>query len=266
MQEKAKFIYPDPRTADPRGHRFQRIFEMIPGSLAWFTLLGMFIFSFWLPVWVAVFIIAFDIYWLYRTLYIATYSIAAFRKMQCHKAIDWMKVCQKISEPEEFLKETEQHYRKTKDNFSEKRWKFFSAEKKSAKKKLCAAKELKKEIREILKRDRSKFLHWEDVFHVVMLPTANEGPEIIEPAIQAVAESQYPNEKFIILLATEEREDEEKREHKINYLKNKFGKTFFDFLVTVHRVAPREMKTKTSNTTSPPKKKNEKLEKKKNTL
>ncbi|KKT70324.1 MAG: hypothetical protein UW66_C0044G0001, partial [Candidatus Moranbacteria bacterium GW2011_GWF1_44_4] len=120
---------------------------------------------------------------------------------------------------------------------------------KAAKKRLCAAKEIKKEIQEILKRDRSKFLRWEDVYHVVMFPTANEGPEIIEPAIRSVAESDYPNEKFIILLATEEREDEKKRTHKINYLKNKFGSTFFDFLVTVHKVAPGEMKAKASNTT-----------------
>ncbi|MDD5489706.1 MAG: glycosyltransferase family 2 protein [Candidatus Moranbacteria bacterium] len=243
------FSYPDPRTTDPRGHRLQRIFEIIPGSLAWFTLLGMFFFSFWLPVWVAVFIIAFDIYWLYRTLYISTYSIVAFRKMQCHKEIDWMRACRKMSDPENFFKETEEDIRQSKRNFSKKRWKFFSTEKKSAKKKLCAARDLKKEIREILKRDRSKFLGWEDIYHVVMLPTANEGPEIIEPAIQSVADSDYPNEKFIILLATEEREDEKKREHKINYLKNKFGKTFFDFLVTVHKVAPGEMKAKASNTT-----------------
>ncbi len=82
-----------------------------------------------------------------------------------------------------------------------------------------------------------------------MLPTANEGPEIIEPAIQAVADSSFPNDQFIILLATEEREDEEKRNRKINYLKKKFEGKFFDFLVTVHKVAPGEMKAKASNTT-----------------
>jgi len=48
------FNYPDPRTTDSRGHRLQRIFEVIPGFVTWFTLIGMFVFSFWLPVWVAV--------------------------------------------------------------------------------------------------------------------------------------------------------------------------------------------------------------------
>ena len=243
------FSYPDPRTTDPRDRRLQRFFEVIPGTLAWTTLIGMFVFSFWLPVWVAVFIIAFDIYWLYRTLYIATYSIAAFRKMQCHKEIDWMDACRNIHNPEKFLEEIGTGYARAKKEFSKKRWNFFSASKKAAKKKLCAARELKKEIQEILKRDRSKFLGWEDVYHAVMLPTANEGAKIIEPAIQAVADSIYPNEKFIILLATEEREDKERREKKVNYLKNKFGGIFFDFLVTTHKVAAGEMRAKASNTT-----------------
>ncbi len=243
------FSYPDPRTTDPREHRLQRIFEIIPGALTWFTLLGMFVFSFWVPLWVAIFIIAFDIYWLYRTIYISIYSIAAFRKMQRWKEINWMEACRKIADPENFLREIEEEYQKAKRIFAKKRWKFFSEERRMAKKRLGVAIELKKEVQEILKLDRSKFLPWEDIFHVIMLPTASEGPEIIEPAIQAVADSDYPNEKFIILLATEEREDEKKREYKINYLKNKFGKTFFDFLVTVHKVAPGEMKAKASNTT-----------------
>ncbi len=245
----SNFQYPNPHSEDPKEHRLQRIFEIIPGALTWTTLVGMFAFSFWLPVWVAVFIIAFDIYWLYRTIYISIYSIAAFRKMQCHKEIDWMEICRKIADSESLLKEVEREYEEAERVFSKKRWKFFSKEKKVAGRKLRVKKELKKEIQEIMKRDRAKFLRWEDVYHVVLLPTATEGPEIIEPAIQAVKDSDYPNEKFIILLATEERENKERREHKINYLKNKFGKTFFDFLATTHKVAAGEMKAKSSNTT-----------------
>jgi cellulose synthase/poly-beta-1,6-N-acetylglucosamine synthase-like glycosyltransferase len=249
MREKREFIYPDPRTTDPHNHRLQRFFEVIPGALTWFTLIGMFVFSFWLPVWVAVFIIAFDIYWLYRTIYIAAYSIAAFRKMQCHKRIDWMEACRKLNDPENFFAEISDEYKKIKKEYSSQRWFFSSPDRKRTKKKLCAAKELRKEIQEILKKDKSKFLGWEEIYHVVLLPTANEDAEIIEPAIQAVANADYPNDKFIILLATEEREEKGKREKKAEYLKKKFGNLFFDFLVTTHKVAPGEMKMKSANAT-----------------
>ncbi len=243
------FSYPDPRTTDPGERRFQRVFEILPGVLTWFTLVGMFVFSFLLPVWVAVFIIAFDIYWLYRTLYISMYSIIAFRKMQCHKAIDWMGACEKIASPEIFFAAARDEYNALRRAYLKKSWQIFSKKKKEAKKKLCAARELKEEVQEALKRDASKFIPWGDIYHVVVLPTAEEGPEIIEPAIQAVADCAFPNDKFIILLATEERESKETREKKVEYLKSKFGKTFFDFLVTVHKVAPGEMKTKAANTT-----------------
>ncbi len=243
------FHYPDPRTTDPRERRWQRFFEVIPGIIAWFTLLGMFIFSFLVPLWVAVFIIAFDIYWLYRTIYISAYSIVAFRKMKRHERINWFEVCQKIIEPEKYWKEVSEEAQNAKRACRKKRWKLFSEEKRMCKKKLGTILELRKEIGEVLKRDPKKMFRWEEVYHVVMLPTANEGVEIIEPAIQALVDSDYPNDKFIVLFATEEREDREKRENKVNYLKNKFGKTFLDFIVTVHRVAPGEMKMKSSNTT-----------------
>ncbi len=229
------FTYPNPRTTDPRGHRLQRVFEVIPGILTWFTLVGMFVFSFLIPVWIAVFIIAFDIYWLYRTIYISTYSILAFRKMNKHKMIDWMEACRKINNPENFLAEINERIKNLKN-------------KRKSKLEIRALEELAKEIKAVAKY-KEKFMDWRDIYQVVMLPTANENPEIIEPAIQAVADSSFPNNRFIILLATEEREDEKKRNHKINYLKKKFEGVFFDFLATVHNVAPGEMKAKASNTT-----------------
>ena len=243
------FSYPDPRTTNPREHRLQRIFEIIPGIIAWFTLIGMFVFSFLLPLWVAVFIILFDIYWLLRTIYISAYSIAAYKKMKRHKTIDWMEVCRKAADPTGYLREISEECETLKRKYRRSAWKFFTKSRRRAKEDFYSQLELKKEIEEVLGRDQSKMMRWEDVFNVVLLPTATEGPEIIEPAIQAVADSTFPNDKFIILLATEERENKEKREHKIKYLEDKFKNVFFDFLHTVHEVAPGEMKAKASNTT-----------------
>jgi hypothetical protein len=242
------FTYPNPRTTDVRQHRLQRIFEVIPGILTWFTLIGMFAFSFLIPVWVAVFIIAFDIYWLYRTIYISTYSVLAFRRMKRYKLIDWMEACRKVKDPEAFLMEIAEKIQNLK-------------KKKNSNMALQVLGELKKEIRFVAK-NKDHFLDWEDIYHVVLLPTATESPEIIEPAIQAVADSDFPNKKFIILLATEERENEEKRNHKINHLKKKFGGVFFDFIATVHKVETGEMKAKASNATYAAKILREYLEKK----
>jgi hypothetical protein len=47
----------------------------------------------------------------------------------------------------------------------------------------------------------------------------------------------------------EEREDEAKREEKKKILLDKYGDTFMDFIVTVHKVKGDEMKCKAANTT-----------------
>lgn len=94
-----------------------------------------------------------------------------------------------------------------------------------------------------------QIMDWKDVVHVALLSTASEGAEIIEPSIQAIADGNFPNKQIIILLATEEREPEEKRLEKVEILKNKFEGVFMDFIVTTHEVADGEMKCKASNAT-----------------
>ena len=96
------FNFPDPKTKDPRAHRWQRIMEIIPGTLTWFTLVGMFLFSFFLPVYVAIFIVAFDIYWIYRTIFIAYYSVEGYNRLKEGKQIDWWERCQNIENPQKY--------------------------------------------------------------------------------------------------------------------------------------------------------------------
>jgi hypothetical protein len=66
-----------------------RLFEIMPGALAWGTL-GTLIFFSWLkPVWAAIFIIVFDIYWLFKTIFLSFHLRSAFKKMRQHLAADW---------------------------------------------------------------------------------------------------------------------------------------------------------------------------------
>lgn len=63
----------------------------MPGALAWATLLGLAFFSWYRPVWVALFIIAFDIYWLLKTVFLSFHLRSAFGRMREHLATDWQK-------------------------------------------------------------------------------------------------------------------------------------------------------------------------------
>lgn len=239
------FKFPDPKTKNPEERRVQRSLEMIPGILTWATLIGMFAFSFFLPLWVAVFIILFDIYWIYRTVFISCYSVVAYRKLQEGKSSDWWERCQNIQNPEKYLREIGEKIEKMKGFLDEN---IPRREKKEIKKEIRALSKYQRGVEKI-GMSKDKILDWKKIVHVVLLPTAGETADIIEPAIDSVAKSNFPNEQIIILLATEERENEENRLKKVNYLQNRFDGVFRDFIVTTHVVAKGEMKCKASNAT-----------------
>jgi hypothetical protein len=73
-----------------------RIFEIIPGFLSISTLLVLLILSYFLPVWVAFFIIAFNIYWLFLVVYLAIHLITAYNKLKKNTKIDWLDKCENL--------------------------------------------------------------------------------------------------------------------------------------------------------------------------
>jgi hypothetical protein len=241
------FYFPNPKTINPKERKIQRILEIIPGLLTWLTFFSMIIFSFWLPVWAAVFVIVFDVYWIFRTVFIAFYSVAGYRKLQKGKEIDWWEKCQNMTNLEKYKELIKEKIGYLQDVLKNEKF-----EKRHEKNILM--REIKKQenyLKEIekLEKIKSQIIDWREIIHVVMLPTAGESAEVIEPAIQSVADSNFPKHQIIILLATEERENAEHRLKKVEYLKNKFSGTFRDFIVTTHIVNADEMKCKASNAT-----------------
>jgi hypothetical protein len=68
----------------------KRLFEILPGFLAWATIILMFLLSWRLPVWVSIFIILFDIYWLLKTVYLSLHLRATFSTMRKNLDVDWL--------------------------------------------------------------------------------------------------------------------------------------------------------------------------------
>jgi len=82
------------RSADltQKGDRLlYRTLEILPGFLAWATLFIIVILSFKKPVWIALFIIAFDVYWLIKTAYLSFHLRVSYNKLRQNLKIDWLK-------------------------------------------------------------------------------------------------------------------------------------------------------------------------------
>jgi len=67
-----------------------RFFEIFPGALSWGVLFLVIFLSWWQPLWIAIFIIAFTVFWFFRTIYFSFYLWSGYQKMKKNEAIDWI--------------------------------------------------------------------------------------------------------------------------------------------------------------------------------
>jgi hypothetical protein len=82
---------------DRNDKRLYRILEIFPGLLSWLTLVILIIFSWLKPIWVAYFIIAFDVYWLLLVVYLGINLFFAYLKMKKNIKVNWQEKCETLS-------------------------------------------------------------------------------------------------------------------------------------------------------------------------
>ncbi|MBI4837198.1 MAG: glycosyltransferase family 2 protein [Candidatus Portnoybacteria bacterium] len=169
-----------------------RAFEILPGALSWATLLLVILCSWLAPVFIAFFIIAFDVYWLLKTLYLSLHLRATFSRVQKNLKVDWLAR---------------------------------------------------------LQGRESGTGNWQRLYHLIILPFYKEPFGVLDETFGSLAKTNYPKEKFIIVLAAEERAGREAQETAMR-IQEKYGRMFHKFLITVHpKNGPGELAGKGSNET-----------------
>ncbi len=68
-----------------------RGFEMIPALISLGTLVGVFVFSWLVPSWVAIFVICYCFYYLFRIFYFSLHQIVGYHRVQQNMKKDWLK-------------------------------------------------------------------------------------------------------------------------------------------------------------------------------
>lgn len=68
-----------------------RFWEMFPGLLVWGTFVSALILSFTRPLWVIIFIIIFDLLWLFRVIYFNIFVLIAWNKYRHSVLVNWQK-------------------------------------------------------------------------------------------------------------------------------------------------------------------------------
>lgn len=68
-----------------------RTLEILPGFLSWSTIIGVILLSWLAPVFAAIFIITFDIYWLIKTVFLSLHLSANWKRLRKNLKTDWEK-------------------------------------------------------------------------------------------------------------------------------------------------------------------------------
>lgn len=79
-----------------RDRKIYRFLEILPGALSVGSLLILIIFSFIKPVWVAYFLIAFNVYWLLQVIFLGIYLIVSYRNLKKNRKVDWKEKCENL--------------------------------------------------------------------------------------------------------------------------------------------------------------------------
>lgn len=196
-----------------RGERMlYRAFEILPGFAIWITF-GVAVFLSWVqPLWVAFFIIAFDLYWILKVVYFSIHTRAAYRRMKQYVKRDWLTELENLpprqlsvnSPPSQGGGADGGHY-------------------------------------------PLPITHYQDLHHLVILPVYKETYEVLRPAIEAISKSYWPKERMILVLSVEEAAGEEETEY-VRRLLEEFKKILPFFFTTVHPVnLPGEIPGKGAN-------------------
>lgn len=87
--------------------------------------------------------------------------------------------------------------------------------------------------------------HYDDLWHVIVIPEFKEPLHILRRTLTNLANQDFPKQKMIIVLATEAKDPTAKETSET--LRNEFGSVFGHFMVTRHVLRPGEVSGKSSN-------------------
>jgi len=97
MEKKDYLNISDARDIKNKKERtIYRFLEMLPGMISFGTLLGVLVFSWLIPAWVALFVICFCFYYLLRILYFSLHQIMGYFKVKQHMKRNWLSELKKI--------------------------------------------------------------------------------------------------------------------------------------------------------------------------
>ncbi len=186
---------------------FYRALEIFPGFLTWAIILAPFYLSFKAPVALAYFIIAFDIYWFLKSVRMSTNLLIAYRRYKYNKTVNWAQRADDLNSLSATLKRKQEEFL----GLSKPAWWTRFSPDAYAQKRREHHRGLKHYIADLqtIAQHENLLLKPKDLYHLIIMPCYKVIPEVVQPSIQAVLDSNCDAKKVVFVLAYEERGGEE---------------------------------------------------------
>lgn len=209
--------------------KIDRLWEIIPGMSFWTVFFGAILLSYFQPMWAAIFIVCFDLYWVLKACNVAIHLIASYRRFRVYVTLDWLEYVELLPHREKLIELYKSRIPTATRSLERK---FYRQQ----------IKRLNRPIDNgIIDR------YYRDFHHVIVIPFVDESFEVLSSTFEALAEVQYPKDRMMIILATEERAGQQ-AQVVAKQIQEKFGSIFAKMFVTIHPDGmPGEIKGKSAN-------------------
>jgi hypothetical protein len=219
-----------------RARAFQRLLEIVPGSITWGLIVGSVGLSFRWPEVVAWFVLTFDVYWLYKAVMLTGSVAAAFTMTRRAVDVDWRTRTFALRDIPGRIAAIEARQLAIATRI---------VELEAAGERLAAAggrreagrlRDERKDLLRLLARRGEPIGNPDRLWHVALVPTYTEPYEKLHETIRALAEADWPRERKMVAIITRET-DHQGREN-VARLRDAFGDHFVQFFHILDPLEP----------------------------
>ncbi|TSC63662.1 MAG: Uncharacterized protein G01um1014106_449, partial [Parcubacteria group bacterium Gr01-1014_106] len=219
-----------PLIAVDRDRFLQRVLEMIPGALAWGTLIGLTILAFLQPLVIAVFLIVYDFYWLVRAVYMGTHLVAGYRTLRWNRGANWRDRLERLRDIPEAVRSVERRIEQLEERMPAVTQ---HSERRALKRALWQERMFRNDLQRLARISAPSLPSWNDIIHLVVLPTYKEPLSVLTQSLDALVAAEYPKDRLWVVVALEERAGMHTA-HTQAALEQRYRGIFGKFVTTVH--------------------------------
>lgn len=191
-----------------------RALETLPAALTWSTLIGAIVFSYFAPLWVAIYIIVFDVYWVLKSVNTAMHLLSSFGKLKLYSKYDWMQRLRLLQSPDDYFKSLSERARMSSRRLERT--------------------DLVHELKRLRKIDfKNRLTDFRQIRHLVILTVQEETLDVVANSINSVLDADFPKEQIFFVLALEER-GLLKTKELVTTLRERYQDVFLRFEAIIH--------------------------------